>query len=115
MPADHRRPLDGYYDPKKGKQQLYALDESQQLTYEDFDSEGGPMVRTASVQRDEHMLIPWMERMEPLILVGPEVSTRMLSSKQHDNKRTAETLPSAITPLTPCFLFAVCHRAAART
>ena len=28
-------------------------------------------VRTAAVQRDEHMLAPWMSRMEPLILVGP--------------------------------------------
>ena len=32
----------------------------------------GLQVRTAAVQRDEHMLKPWMERMEPIILVGPE-------------------------------------------
>ena len=105
IPADHRRPLDGYFDQKRGKQQLYALDESQQLTYEDFDSEGGPMVRTASVQRDEHMLIPWMERMEPLILVGPEgCGKNMMLSKLFGAQRcqvavvncSAQTLASHV-------------------
>ena len=29
MPADHRRPLDGYYNAKSGKHELYQLDSSQ--------------------------------------------------------------------------------------
>ena len=82
MPADHRRPLDGFFNVKRGVHELYTQDTSQQLTFDDFDTEGGAMVRTAAVQRDEHMLLPWMERMEPLILVGPEgCGKHMLLSK----------------------------------
>ena len=91
MPADHRRPLDGYYNAKSGKHELYQLDSSQQLAYDDFTSEGGPMVRTAAVQRDEHMLAPWMERMEPLILVGPEgCGKHMLLSKLFAQQRSCQ-------------------------
>ena len=64
-PADHRRPLDGYYDKKSGEMKLYQLDESQPVTLEDLMSDEGPMVRTPSVQRDEAMLLPWMANMEP--------------------------------------------------
>ena len=86
-----RRPLDGYYDPKQGRSVLYSLDASQQLAYDDFLSEGGPMVRTAAVQRDEHMLAPWMERMEPFILVGPEgCGKHMLLSKLFAQQRSCQ-------------------------
>lgn len=82
IPADHRRPLDGYYDKKTGDQVLYTLDESAPPTFEDLMSEEGPMVRTAAVQRDEMMMLPWMANMEPFILVGPEgCGKNMLLSK----------------------------------
>ena len=49
------------------------------------------MVRTASVQRDEHMLQPWMERMEPIILVGPEgCGKHMLLSKLFASQRSTQ-------------------------
>ena len=72
LPADHRRPLDGYYEKRTGAQVLYQLDESNPPTFDDLMSDEGPMVRTAAVQRDEAMLLPWMASMEPFILVGPE-------------------------------------------
>ena len=55
------------------KQELYQLDE-RPISFDELTADGyaggAPMVRTAAVQRDEHMLAPWMARMEPLILVG---------------------------------------------
>ncbi|KOO53421.1 cytoplasmic dynein 2 heavy chain 1, partial [Chrysochromulina tobinii] len=43
MPADHRRPLDGFFNVKRGVHELYTQDTSQQLTFDDFDTEGGAM------------------------------------------------------------------------
>eukprot|EP00966_Prymnesium_polylepis_P129788 3001445-Prymnesium_polylepis.1 len=90
-PADHRRPLDGYYDAKSDSMKLYQLDESQPVSFEDLMSDEGPMVRTAAVQRDEMMLMPWMTNMEPFILVGPEgCGKNMLLSKLFSAQRSTQ-------------------------
>ena len=48
-------------------------------------------VRTTAVQRDEQMLRPWMERMEPFILVGPEgAGKNMLLTKLFRNSRSTQ-------------------------
>ena len=86
-PADHRRPLDGFYNKPMAKHDLYA-DEQVAISFDELTSDEGAMVRTASVQRDEHMLEPWMERMEPLILVGPEgAGKHMLLAKMFARSR----------------------------
>ena len=90
-PADHRRPLDGYYNAERGEQQLYKLDDSQPTTFDDLVSDEGPMVRTAEVQRDEMMLMPWMVSMEPFILVGPEgCGKNMLLQKLFTAQRSTQ-------------------------
>lgn len=90
-PADHRRPLDGYYDKKSGEMKLFQLDDSQPVTLDDLTSGEGPMVRTASVQRDEMMLMPWMTNMEPFILVGPEgCGKSMLLMKMFASQRSTQ-------------------------
>ncbi|KAG8470560.1 hypothetical protein KFE25_008981 [Diacronema lutheri] len=72
-PADRNRPLDSHYDDKSGGHALYALDlATEPLSLDALSSAAGPMVRTADVQRDTAMVMPWIERMEPFILVGPE-------------------------------------------
>eukprot|EP00327_Prymnesium_parvum_P015469 CAMPEP_0113281722 /NCGR_PEP_ID=MMETSP0008_2-20120614/28451_1 /TAXON_ID=97485 /ORGANISM="Prymnesium parvum" /LENGTH=3313 /DNA_ID=CAMNT_0000132155 /DNA_START=19 /DNA_END=9960 /DNA_ORIENTATION=- /assembly_acc=CAM_ASM_000153 len=90
-PADHRRPLDGYYDKKSGEMKLFQLDDSQLASFEDLMSDEGPMVRTAAVQRDEMMLMPWMTSMEPFILVGPEgCGKNMLLTKLFNAQRSTQ-------------------------
>ncbi|KAJ1640034.1 dynein heavy chain and region D6 of dynein motor-domain-containing protein [Pavlovales sp. CCMP2436] len=71
-PADRNRPLESYFDERTGGHALYALDLSAPVALEELHSATGPMVLTAEVQRDTAMLMPWLERMEPFILVGPE-------------------------------------------
>ena len=59
------------------------------------------MVRTAAVQRDD-MLAPWMERMEPLILVGPEgCGKHMLLSKLFAQQRSCQVAVASWLAQTP--------------
>ena len=68
---------------QEGKHELYALDElAAALVRRLHVGRGRADGAHGVVQRDEHMLEPWMERMEPLILVGPEgAGKHMLLSK----------------------------------
>ena len=88
MPADHRRPLDGFFNVKRGVHELYAQDTSQQLTFDDFDTEGGAMVRTAAVQRDEHMLLQWMGSWSQLVVARVPRS----AGRDHSQRRRVEAL-----------------------
>jgi len=72
VPADHRQPLSGYYDQASGQQRLYTLDTSVPIDAKALGAGDSILVKTPMVQSNEHMLSPWISRLEPLILVGPE-------------------------------------------
>lgn len=61
------------------------------VSFDELISEEGPMVRTAAVQRDELLLAPWMNQMEPFILVGPEgCGKNMLLSRLFNSQRSTQ-------------------------
>lgn len=74
VPADHRQPLSGFYDTAAGQQRMYALDTSVPIDAKALGAGDAVLVKTPMVQSNEHLLSPWMSRLEPLILVGPEGS-----------------------------------------
>ena len=78
-PADARLPLDSHYDREAGAIVGYAHAETKKEV-DDMGDEvqsalsfrSPPLISTQDVQRHAHLIEPWLQHMEPFILVGPE-------------------------------------------
>ncbi|XP_033632471.1 cytoplasmic dynein 2 heavy chain 1-like isoform X2 [Asterias rubens] len=74
-PPDPRRPLDTYYDAKSGRLMNYVIEDSSDLTADDFNKPNSlPVIRTSNVQMCLDYFAPWLdaEHRQPFILVGPD-------------------------------------------
>ena len=77
-PADHRQPLASYYDRQAGREQLYSEDIFAAVDVDALAAGEPLLVRTAAVQSNEQLVDPWLQRGDPLILVGPEGAGKSL-------------------------------------
>ena len=75
MPPDQRRPLDACYDERSDRLMNYNLEDSGDLSADDFNNaQATPVIRTADVQRGLDYFTPWLQsdNRQPFLLVGPE-------------------------------------------
>ncbi|TPX62627.1 hypothetical protein PhCBS80983_g00247 [Powellomyces hirtus] len=69
---DPKRTLD-YYVDKNGRLESYVLQETENLTIDDFDTEEHiPVIETVDVRKAVDVLMPWISGGQPFLLVGPE-------------------------------------------
>ncbi|KAG2385509.1 hypothetical protein C9374_003324 [Naegleria lovaniensis] len=68
--VDLRRPLDYYYSKEDSCFTQYSFNESGDVSFDNVQS--CPMIRTVDVQRTTHIIYPWLQNMEPFILLAPE-------------------------------------------
>lgn len=68
-PPDLAAPLDCYVD--KGMMRSYVM-QNYDGSLQRSDLEKGTMIETVSVQRMKDVIRPWVEHMDPFVVVGPE-------------------------------------------
>lgn len=76
-PLDARAPLDCFYSKQSQSLQAYTMREAA-VSLEQISFRAPPVVQTVDVQRNRDMIMPWLQRREPFLLVGPEGSGRTL-------------------------------------
>ena len=92
-PLDARAPLDCFYSKQSQSLQSYAMREAA-VSLEQISFRAPPVVQTVDVQRNRDLIMPWLQRREPFLLVGPEGSGRTLlledcfQSLKHSNVAT---------------------------
>ena len=69
--AERQNPLDCFWSHQTKSYQQYAH-EDQKIAKENLSAQCPGLVRTIDVQRNEAVIQPWLDNLEPFILVGPE-------------------------------------------
>jgi dynein heavy chain 2 len=76
-PLDSRNPLDTYFNKSTGSLAAYSLKDSA-ISMDSISFRSPPVVQTIDVQRNRDMILPWLQDLQPFILVGPEGAGKTL-------------------------------------
>ncbi len=94
VPVDPKDPLGCYWSESAGAFISYSYDpEGSSVTGDTISYRNPPVVNTIDVQRNYRTIRPWLESMDPFIVVGPEGAGKtLLMRKAFDELKGATTV-----------------------